>query len=188
MPTQMSIKGTQAHDKIICTMYVPLTFQLIIERLFFYQISSTLQSIPTNHPQHTLFKNKHNCLHSITYQSYFHHLLTQLLLHHNSHTTNSISSCKIPPQHISPSLHPQHPRTMPSPSHFLQTTHTNHPLSQFFTIFSSLSIQTNYIPHHNPHPKTPVRPPVISQSVPMCSRMKRCTFLSKVGRCIPPQP
>ena len=64
-------------------MHIPLTFQLIK-----IKSSTTLLNIPPNHPLHTIFKNQHNCHHSLTYPSYFRHLLTQLLLYHNSHTPN----------------------------------------------------------------------------------------------------
>ena len=103
-------------------------------RTVFPPSSSTLWSIPTNQPQHILFKNN-NSHHSITYLSDFYHLYTQLLLHHNSHTTNTISF-STPPQLMFPSFHPCHPSTLPSPSHLLRTTHINHPLSQFFTNIS----------------------------------------------------
>ena len=48
--------------------------------------------------------------------------------------TNSIPFSR-PPQFISPSLHPQHPSTLYSPSYLLQTTHINHPLSGLFSSF-----------------------------------------------------
>ena len=132
-------------------MHIPILFLLIIKILFFFKTSSTLRSIPTNQPQHILLKNN-DCHHSITYPSYF---FTQLLLHHNSHTTNSISFSR-PPQIISPSFHPQHPSTQPSPYHLLQTTHFNHPLSQFFTNFfplplrlpNSMSQPAHKVSHH----------------------------------------
>ena len=108
-----------------------ITFRLIIKRLFFFQTYSTLWSIPTNQPQHILFKNYNNSHHSITYTSYFHQLLTQLLHYHIIHTTNSISFSRSQ-QFISRSFHPQNPSTLSSPSHLLQTTHFNHHPSQFF--------------------------------------------------------
>ena len=117
-------------------MHIPLTFQFIIN--FSHQTSSTLQSIHTNQPQHNFFHNN-NSHHSITHPSYFYHLFTQLLFHHYSHTINSISFSS-PPQHTSPSFHPQHPSTLSSPSHLLQTTHINHPLYQLFTNLSSISM------------------------------------------------
>ena len=82
------------------------------KRLFFFQTSSTLRNIPTNQPQHILFKNNNNSHHSITYPSYLYHPYTQLLLHHNSHTSDSFSR---PPQPIPPSFHPQHPILTTSP-------------------------------------------------------------------------
>ena len=106
---------------------------------------------------------------AITHPSYFHHL-TQLLHHHNSHITRSISFYR-PPQLSSPSLHPQHPSTLSSSSHLLQATHINHPLSQFFTHFSSLSSHTTHITHPNGHSKTPIRPTVILPAMPACSRL-----------------
>ena len=120
-------------------MHISLTFQIIIKRLFFFQSSSSLWNIPINRPQHIILKNN-NSHSSIAYPSYFYHLLTQLLLHHNSHTTNSISFSR-QPQFISPSFHPQHPSTLPSPSHLLQTTHINQPLSQFLTNFSPFPLR-----------------------------------------------
>ena len=83
----------------------------------------------------------------------FHHLFTQL--QHNSHTTNS--SFSKPPQLISTSIYPQYPSTLSSPSH-LQTTNIKHPLSQFFTNFSSLSTYPIHIPRPIPRPKSPIRP------------------------------
>ena len=117
-------------------MHIPLTFQLIVKRLFYLQTSSTLWSMPTNQTQHILLKND-NSHHSITYPSYFYHLFTQLLLHHDSHTTNSISSSR-PPQLISPSCHPC---TLPSPSDLLQIICINHPLYQFITDFSPIPLR-----------------------------------------------
>ena len=153
-------------------MHIPLTFQLVIKRLFFLQTTSTLWSIPTNQPQHIILKN--NSHHSITYHSYFYHLLIQLPLRHHSHTTISISFSR-PPQLISPSFHPQHPSTLPSPSHLLQTTHINHPLSHFFTNFSPF-------PRPNPHPKTPIRPPIILHA------SWWLVAPSLYGRQVPPTP
>ena len=123
--------------------------QLITKRLPFFQTSSTLRNIPTNHPQHILFKN--NSHHSFTYTSHFYHLFTLLLPHHNSRTTNSISFSRLP-QPISPSFHPKHPSTLPTPPHLLQTTHINHPRSQFLTNFSpsSLRLPKFYIPNCTP--------------------------------------
>ena len=115
------------------------TFQLAIKRLFFFQTSSTLWSIPTNQPQHILLKNDYKSHHSNTYHSYFYHLFTKLLLHHNSDTTNSISFSK-PLQLISPSLHPKHPSTLSSQSNLLQTMHINHHLYLFFTKVSTFSL------------------------------------------------
>ena len=149
-------------------MHISLTFQLIIERLFFFQTSSSFRSIHTNQPQHIPFKN-YNCHHSTTYISYFHHLFTHLLLHRNSHNTKSISFSR-PTQPISP-LHPQHPSVLSSPSHLLQTTHINHPLSQFLTNFYSPYSQTTYIPCPNPHPTVSIRPPVILQAMPARRRI-----------------
>ena len=125
-------------------MHIPLTFQLIIKRLFFFQTFCTLWSIPQDQPQHILLKDQQKYHHSITYSSYFHHLFRQPLFHHNSYTTYSISFSR-PPQLISHSIHIQHSCTLSSPSHLLQTTHINYPLSQFFKNIS-ISFQTTYIP------------------------------------------
>ena len=79
--------------------------------------------MPTNQPQHIL--SKVSTVITITYPSYIYHLLTQLLLHHYSN--NKILHLLFrPPLLISPSFHPHHPSTLPSPSHLLQTTHINH--------------------------------------------------------------
>ena len=43
-------------------MHIPLTYQLIIQRLFFLQTSSTMQSIPTNQPRASSSKTKVNTL------------------------------------------------------------------------------------------------------------------------------
>ena len=64
-------------------MHVQLTFQLIIDSLFFFQTSSTKK------PQHIPFKNYDNNHPSITYPSYIYHLFKQLYHHDNSNTTNS---------------------------------------------------------------------------------------------------
>ena len=69
----------------LCIYHSP--FSSIIIRLFSFHIVEHT----TNQPRHILFKNQHNCHHSITYPSYFHNISTQHLLQHNSHTTNSIS-------------------------------------------------------------------------------------------------
>ena len=44
MPIYISIKVTQAHDEIICTMHITIIF-LIIEKLFVVQTPSTLWSM-----------------------------------------------------------------------------------------------------------------------------------------------
>ena len=83
----------------------------MIKRLFFFQTSSTLWSIPTIQTQDILLKNYNNCHHSITNPSYFYHLFTQLLLCHSSLTTNSTFFFR-PPQLIPPSFNPKHPSTL----------------------------------------------------------------------------
>ena len=85
--TNVSIKVTQAHKQLTCTTHIPLTFQLITKSLFFSQTSSTLRSITTNQPRLILFKKYNKSHHSITYPSYICHHFTQLLLHHNFHTS-----------------------------------------------------------------------------------------------------
>ena len=155
-------------------MHIPLTFQLIIKWPFFFQTSSILRSIPTNKPHYVLFKN-YNSHQSITYPSYFYHLFTQLLLHHNSHVTNSISFFT-PPQLISLSINPQHPCSLSSPPHLLRTTHINHQLSLFFTNFSPFPLR---LPPSHIQTSTSDRP----SGLPM----QGCTFLLTVGRWNPPQ-
>ena len=108
-----------------------------------------------------LLKNQHNCHYSITHPLHLHHLLTQLPVHHNSNTinpsffpnrhiyTNIIYILYPECIHIASPLHPQHPRTMFSPSHLQQSTPINHPLSLFltnFTIFSSISTHLPIFP------------------------------------------
>ena len=172
-------------------MHIPLTFQLIIKRAFSLQTSSPLWSIPTN--QHTLFKNQQNCHHSTIHLSYFHSLLTQLL-HHISHT-NIFISLFTPPQLTSPSIHPQHLITPPSPSNLPQATHITNPISQLFTnfypstrttyiyiyIYIYYYIYTTYIQHPNPHSEAPISISVILQAMPACSRMKSCFWLLKIS-------
>ena len=132
-----------------------------------FEPSTTIQK-PTFYP-HDQYA------HSTTYPFCFYLIFTQLLLHHNSHTTNSIFFYG-KPQLISSYLYLQHPSHLSSPSHLLQTTHINHSLSQFFTdVF--LSTQTTYFPCSNLHPKAPIRPPVIPQAMLAGSRMLGCTFL-----------
>ena len=142
-------------------MHIPLTFQLVIKRLFLFQTFSILRSIPTYKPQHILLKNN-NSHHSITYPSYFYNRFTQLF-HHYSHTTNSISFFR-PQLLISASFHPQHASTLSSLPHLLQTTH-NQPLSQLFTTFSSLSTVTMSKPA-----------PQIAHQVPRHTASYACTL------------
>ena len=79
------------------------------------------------------------------------HILAQLL-YYDSNTTYSVSFSR-PPQLLSSFLHPQHPKTMSSPSHLPCTTQTIHPFFSFFTSFSSISTQTTYIlPHTKLNP------------------------------------
>ena len=110
-------------------MHIQLTFQLVTKRLFFIQFAEHSHKSTTAYP---LQKQQQSSLYHLPFL-----LFTQL--HHNSHTTNSISFYRSP-QHISPSFHPQHPSTLSSPSHLLQTTHINHPLSLFFTNVSPLPL------------------------------------------------
>ena len=84
MPTNMSIKVTQAHTSIIYSMLTPA----IIKRLSIRQTSSTLQSITTNQPICLSTSSPQTNTTAITYPTYFHHPLTHLLLHGNLHTTN----------------------------------------------------------------------------------------------------
>ena len=176
MSTYVSINVIQAYNEIICIMYIPLTFQLIIKRFLFFQASCILLNIPTNQPHHILFKNHHNCLHSITHPFYFHH-------HSSSFTITPLP----PTQYNLLDQHNLYP--LPSiSSHLLQTTHIIHPLSQFFTNFPSLPTHTTYTPHPNPHSIAPFRLPVILQAMLAHSRMRDCTFLFMVGRCHPNKP
>ena len=62
MSTHMSIILTQSHNQIMSTMHIQLIFQLIIYRLFFFQISLNLLSMPTTQPQHML-EVQLNCHH-----------------------------------------------------------------------------------------------------------------------------
>ena len=73
-------------------MHIPLTFQLIIKRLVFFQTSSTFWRIPTNQPQHILSKDNNN--------SHHHHL--PFLLLPSFHTAPP----SLPPP--TPSLFPVH--------------------------------------------------------------------------------
>ena len=93
-----------------------------------------LPSIPSIIEPRSLHLNTNNTCQSSSY-SVLHKLF-------HSHYLYSMS------QPISPSLHPQHHRAPFSPSHLLQITHVNHPLTQFFTNFS-FSTHTTYIPCHN---------------------------------------
>ena len=47
--------------------------------------------------------------------------------------------------------------------------------------------QTTHIPHPNPQPKAPIRPPIILQAILALPRMRCITFLSMVGRYRPTQ-
>ena len=98
IPTQSSINVTQAHNSITYPVHIPL----VIERLFFFSFLALCGAYPQLYLSTSSSKNQHNCHHSITPISYLHHILTQLLLHHSSCTTNSISFSR-PPQLISPS-------------------------------------------------------------------------------------
>ena len=62
---------------------------------------------------------------------------------------------------MSPSIHPQHPRTQSTPSHLMQITPTNHPLLQIFSFFT----HTAYIACTNPHPNAPIKPSIIMQVI-----------------------
>ena len=84
-----------------------------------------------------------------------------VLVHHNSHTNNSICLSR-PPALTSPSLHHQQPRTQSSASHRPITTHINHHLLTFSAIFSL----PTHIPPPNPHHIAPIGPPVIWQVMP----------------------
>ena len=144
MPTFMSIEVIQAHNYTspLCISHSPFnssskdhfSSKLIPHCGAYPQISLSSSSSKTNTTIITLSLT----LHTSTTPSFIQHLL-----HHNSHTINSISFSR-PPQLTSPSLHSQHPSTLSSPSHFLQAAHINHPLSQFLTNFSPHSTQTTY--------------------------------------------
>ena len=145
-----------------------------MKRLFFFNAFSTLKGIPTNQSQHFLFKNQHNCHHSITY------LPTSTTFSHNSSTitpTTKFISFSIPPELISSSLHLQHPRTPSSLSHLLQIIHINYLLLEFFTNLSSLSTHAAQILLSNSHPKAPIRSPIILQAMLASSSMKGCVYI-----------
>ena len=166
-------------------MHIPLTFQLFIKRQLFFQTSSTLRIIPTNHPQRTPFKNN-NSYHSITYPPYFNLLFTQLLFHHKSHITNSIP---FPDHHnldlpFIPNIQAPCPLNLTSCKQ--HTTHNNHTISQFFTNFYPLSTQTTKITSSNPHPKSHIWLPSYCKPnlhAPGCGR-----HLPYYGRWVPPTP
>ena len=131
MPTNESIKDAthiSAHHK-----------KTVFFQNFFHIEEHTHKST-SEHPL-----QKTTTVITITYHSNVHHLFTQLLLYHNSHTTNSISFSR-PPQQISPSFNHQHPSTLPAPSHLLQTTHINHPLYQLLLPFHSDYLNSTYKP------------------------------------------
>ena len=160
----------------------PFTFQLIIKTLFFLQSSSTLWSMPTNQPHHTLFRN--NKSHHYRMPFLLLPPFALLLLHRNSHTTNSISFSR-PPQLISPFFHPQHPSALFSPSHLLHATPINLPLSQFFTNFSPFPLR---LPKFYVQTRTPKRSSGLPSDCKLSLHAPGTTFLFMVGRCRPPQP
>ena len=161
-------------------MHIPLTFQLIIEKLFLFQSSSTLQSMSTNLPQHILFKNQHNLHDTMPHHSYFLHL-TQLL-HHISNTTNSISFSK-PQQLIFLSLYSHHCRILPSLSHANNTPQSNSSVHHKL-LLSSL---TTCIPHRHLFSKAPLRPLIVLQAMLVLFEMRGCTLLFGVSSCHPPK-
>ena len=180
-PNNMSIIVAQAYCEIIYTMHIQLTFQLVITRLFSFKTYSTLRSIPTNQLQHILFKNYNNSHHCITYHSYFYHLFTHLLLHHNSNTTNSISFSR-PPQLISPSFHPW--ILAPWPLHL--TSCEQHTSINLFLCSSQTSPpfplrQTSF----HVTSRTRKHPSCLQSG---CSKMRGCNFLIMPGMCRPRQP
>ena len=121
-------------------MHTPLTFQLIIKDCF----SSKLLQICGACLRFNLNTSSSKTTATIiTYPSYFYHLYTQLLLHHNFHTTISISFSR-PPQLISPSFHPQH---LVLVSHLPRTTHINHDQSpsSSFSVLLFLFFHSDYI-------------------------------------------
>ena len=106
--------------------------------------------MPTNQPQHILFTNNKSH-HYVNYPSYFYLLFTQLILHHNSHTINSIYFSR-PPQPISSLVIPS--ILAPCPLHltpykqhtsivlFLSSSQTSPPFPLTLPIF--------HIPTHTP--------------------------------------
>ena len=137
-------------------------------------------------PLCTTYPQMNHCTSFNSYQSttcptYIYHLFTQLLLHHNTNTTNSIIFFR-PSQHIHPSLNPDNPIfTTANP-----TNHT-HESSSFSVLHKHL------LPFHsdnlnsvsNPHPKASFRPSVILLAMIVRSRMQGCTFHFMMGRCPP---
>ena len=163
-------------------MHIPLTFQPVIKRLsnFFHFAEHTHKSASV----HPLLKpTQLPSLYHLPFLLPPQHS-SQHLLHQICHTTNSISFSRTS-QFISPYLHHHHPSTLPSPSHLRQTSRINHPLSQLFINFSSLSTQTTYIPCPNLHTKAPIRLPVILQAMLARSRMRGLHFY---GRQVLPTP
>ena len=95
----------------------PLTFQLIIKRQFFFKATSTMRSIPTNQPQHILFKNN-NSHHSITF------LLTSTTFSHSSSFTIPFTPPTPFPDHLSLLHFPFIPSILaPSPLHLNSCKH-----------------------------------------------------------------
>ena len=162
-------------------MHIPLTFQHVIKRLFIFQTSFTLLSIPTNQPQYILFKNN-NSRHSITYHSYFYHLFPQLLLQHSSHATNSISIYR-PSQLISPSFHPS--ILAPCPLHL--TSCKQHTSIILFLSSSQTSPFPLRLPKFHVPTCTPKRQSGLSSYRKQCLCAPGCGLhLPLYGRQVPP--
>ena len=118
---------------------------------------------------------------------HLYYLLHQLLLNQHANASNSLLIPR-PPQLVPPSLGPNQSGTLTSPSHLLWTTDVHSPLPQFLAHLRPSATHTPHIPTPQPHPKSPVRLPIIMQATLARPLVRVCTFMFKEGRCRPPQP
>ena len=156
-------------------MHNPLTFQLIIKGCF----SSKLLPRCRAYPQINLSISSSMATAVIT--------LSLTLL--TSTTCSHSSSSAIAPTPPTPSPFPDHhslyrlpfiPSILaPCPLHL--TSCIQHSSFILFlgssSLSSSLSTHTTYIPHPSPHPKAPIRPPVILLVMFVCSKVREWHLL-----------
>ena len=173
MPIRVSIKVTQAHNWI-CTMHIPLTFPLIIKKLFFQDFFHFVEHTHKSPSAHRL-------------QTPTQLLLLTLLIYTSSHG----STFTITPTPPTPSSFPDHNNLCflpsitsilaPCPLHLTYCKQHTIILSHFFTNFS-LSTHTTCIPH----PKAPIWPSVILLAMLALSRMRGCTSFLKLSSAAHP--